>query len=658
MFAHSRAKKTNASCSSSATQASRASSVAVQVHDVSAFSKGLTPLLRMSNVNGHCSFRMCYVLRAITKVHSFKLTNESTQELPFFSCMVKERQENKASNDANHSFTARIAFGSLTCDADIAYSALKGNKQMFSSLSDSAVSSIDNKSANIPMRDRQNVRVSIKDQGIVGIPVGVILKHAWLSRSSHPDVSQNVVNPELKQQRSQLQDKLWQIAKKASSIDLAEANLTSSSIFAMCDISRGFQLDNWNMMMMNQLESRSDVSTNMTSFCRSLLLFDAAAFVTDFKVAGHGDKLQTGPHVAFIRRFLSEISMNGRLANRLLMHYLRATERNSHLVPAENCESVLTFDDPKLVPDILQLLHDTDADGCGEYWLKVKHDIVKYQLNSRQTVELETRFPAATFQNLMQIPDTYPLYSLRNMYLRSWKQRSQVYDLTSDKSHLTNFNHVPYFVNDKYKHSRNRRGEGRMIHEEDARSKFRRYHSRDDKSKYIEFKGDVNEDKLTADHAAEVPESEWQDPDEVVYLDDYDLQEHQADKEHTVATFEDAVDNSMIDISKPKVSNSASSSSSTSSSICATVPPLLGSLYFPTLELKAGSPSLKPTLPPQGQWATKPFMVVENEYAIVSPSDKNSSDHRLSSSETALECKKKEQEESSHSVVNWLKKWL
>lgn len=75
------------------------------------------------------------------------------------------------------------------------------------------------------------------------------------------------------------------------------------------------------------------------------------------------------------------------------------------------------FNPPKSIPDILKYMKEKYNDN---HCLDMYNKIMK-KLNNHEQKNLAEKYPAITFNSCEKIPEEYPIYSLRNVYIKYWE---------------------------------------------------------------------------------------------------------------------------------------------------------------------------------------------------------------------------------------------
>ncbi len=213
--------------------------------------------------------------------------------------------------------------------------------------------------------------------------------------------------------------------------------------------------------------SKSTDGDTFASFCKTFQYFEAERFFTwnrtlsrnsqaTVMMGGHNMQLSVD-HKA-LRHFFDNIGANDRAIQFVKFHV------NPELLINAQHNLRLYFNEPTLVPDVLQML--AKCDPQFNYLLKTRADMLSYQLTTRQQAELEQHFPATTIFRLARLPREYPLYSLRHISVLSWSELDQLM--------LHDFTHTPVPMNDKYKHNRARQ-EGHHLIRMDEVSRLKPY---------------------------------------------------------------------------------------------------------------------------------------------------------------------------------------
>lgn len=101
------------------------------------------------------------------------------------------------------------------------------------------------------------------------------------------------------------------------------------------------------------------------------------------------------------------------LVSNLVRHFLF----NENLNGSPDLNKTFVYDPPQKLIDIL--LNFSKDDANKNKFLEVYKKITGHT-NRREEKELLEKYTEWTFDSCMQIPETYPIWALRNVYLRSW----------------------------------------------------------------------------------------------------------------------------------------------------------------------------------------------------------------------------------------------
>jgi hypothetical protein len=74
------------------------------------------------------------------------------------------------------------------------------------------------------------------------------------------------------------------------------------------------------------------------------------------------------------------------------------------------------FDPPKSVPDILMYMYDKTGDNT----YKTNYNEIMKKVNQREQKALDEKYPEQVFSDIQTVPDIYPPYALRKVFLCQW----------------------------------------------------------------------------------------------------------------------------------------------------------------------------------------------------------------------------------------------
>jgi len=142
------------------------------------------------------------------------------------------------------------------------------------------------------------------------------------------------------------------------------------------------------------------------------------------------------------------------------------------------------FENPKLLSEILEEYYDLETDNRAK---RIFHSIAK-KLSRREAEEFETYKEGYVFKNVQGIPDSYPVFALRAIRLRSWQYSDFISELTRIIRERRNVEH-----SQKYKHRRTKNGSTKCDFEMVSRRKYSRdnfdFHTRKTKPKKLARNG-------------------------------------------------------------------------------------------------------------------------------------------------------------------------
>lgn len=260
------------------------------------------------------------------------------------------------------------------------------------------------------------------------------------------------------------------IKKGATRMDTSRSGRDTANIKHMIGLYSNGVVEPW-YEVVDELSGPSVTRKSFAAFCSSYVYFPAMRFAGHNKRSGHG--YRSGRHHYSSSNdgnkhtlsekncidFLNE-PIPHRMVALLARHFIfgaplpcsgytggRTTGRNTRA-----SGEITMFDSPKKLTDHLLFLATTEVSeatghGNGENrYLKLYKKITGH-INRREQKELEEKYGEWTVDNIGKIPDTYPIWALRSVYIKSWR--------SNDDDNLLHYDDFSRAVhNPKYKHRR------------------------------------------------------------------------------------------------------------------------------------------------------------------------------------------------------------
>ena len=274
-----------------------------------------------------------------------------------------------------------------------------------------------------PLLKREHVQV-------VGVPVGDFLRHFYTTQREEAEAFAE------REDEAPFPDLL----RAAMRVDTLNCDVQQTLAYSA---GAAGPLYLWDALVPEHARRR-----DFASFCKSLVYFSRDVFLLNsvppaprwwsrtrkalyrWQVATQSDdednedtesdpRRAIAPNEIGSRRFFCALSDVARVRS-LLRYHLYGEDPETHA----SVQTLLRFEEPACVPDVLQLLHDKYPD---EKYLALKAKVAR-ELSAHQQELLDTRYPPAVFRNLRRVPQEYPVWALRNVFVREWIQGGALCD--------------------------------------------------------------------------------------------------------------------------------------------------------------------------------------------------------------------------------------
>ena len=341
-------------------------------------------------------------------VNYFKMNDDSQVEISF---------RHKFNNNL---FRIIIKFVKISYDIDIK----KNNRCYDEYINDQQYNN--NKSSS---KVQISSNIAKENVQLFGITVGDLLKHFYYnSREEGKDQTQLVLDLDPNNYFSE-NEKIFKLLRKVPLIDTSINN--SKNVLGLYTYYRQL-IYLWEENLGNFI---SKSGNDFDSFCKKLVYFSESDIISLF--------VRTKDKIDIIcEKLFNEIS--GKTVVMKLFKYFLYNENPEFGLIGE--EEIITFDEPTSIPDILQYLYQQDNNN---FYLDLYNKIMK-KLNAHQLKELESKYQPIVFTSIAQIPQEYPFFALKNIYVTQWSWRGYKNDYNKIKQFYNTY--MQSVKNSKYKH--------------------------------------------------------------------------------------------------------------------------------------------------------------------------------------------------------------
>lgn len=270
----------------------------------------------------------------------------------------------------------------------------------------------------------EDLHVSTKNVQLIGFTIGDLLKYCYNNYDNTTyceDAKEN--------------DKIKSFVKKALGIDTCTADIRQ--FIGTKSSNRGHDFISSCDHVHNYLKDKTTIEGNFLKLCNKIIYLDGNT-VGNMITVNTDHKTNTVTKSINPSDCLKELNLlaNKDFTMKIINYFLY-----NDLAQLKNRLTVHKFDTPVLMIDVIKELYEKDSESKSDYI--IAYNMILKKINKHEESLLATKFPPAVFASIRKVPAEYPVYSLRNVYVKEWRESNNNKD--DDITYIDDHNNKHFY---------------------------------------------------------------------------------------------------------------------------------------------------------------------------------------------------------------------
>lgn len=285
-----------------------------------------------------------------------------------------------------------------------------------------------------------NHNIVRKNLQVWGITVGDLLKHFYYNggveslQRYFSQTNSEDQDPEITKETGNRCLPFQMVAKFLKKVPSVETSTTDSTHALGLYVHHMKTIYLWDHLTM-----KASADNTFQGFCRQILYFSASTIQSLIEFDSHKERVINRESW---RQLFNQLS-NDQIVSQLFKYFFHNEDPELAIT-----NEIYYFDPPKSLPLIFKYFYEKTND---QNYLYFYHQVMK-KLNKNQQNQLKEKYQPIVLQSIEKVPNEYPIYSFRNIFLKQWTCTTSGFKCDLDNLRSRYLLHKKAITDQKYKY--------------------------------------------------------------------------------------------------------------------------------------------------------------------------------------------------------------